>query len=126
MLSVILYFIKSHAKIVAIGGAVTLIITTISLQHLEVKHLRSKIEQAKLENITLDNSNKKLVAAIKQQNNFIVVMQQEAQKRHDIAMKALAKAKTTAEKYRKRATNIKAQKPSGNECNDMMNLLKNL
>ena len=126
MLSVILYFIKSHAKIVAIGGVVTFIITTISIQHLEIKHLQAKIEQSRLENITLDDSNKKLIAAIKQQNNFATALQQEAQKKHELALKALAKAKITAGKYRKKAANIKMQKPSANECQDVMKLLNSL
>lgn len=126
MFAIILSFIQSHIKVVAIGGVVTAILAIISLQHIEIKNLQEKLQQAKLENTTLEVSNKKLIAALKNQNYAVSLLQQETEKKKALAKKSLAKAKTLSAKYSKNADNIRNQKSSGDECNDIINLLNNL
>ncbi len=123
MLTVILSFVKNHLQSVLIASGVVSVLATISLQHLEIHHLQGKLSECHAEGVTLENSNKALLASIEKQNAAVTALAAESQNRKNMAAKALAQAKIKAGRYDVRAGNIKATIATKDDCADLRRLV---
>jgi uncharacterized protein YlxW (UPF0749 family) len=123
MLTVILTFLKSHRQTTLIASTVLGVMATISVQHLEIGHLRGKLSLCHAENVTLEDSNKKLLSSIQTQNEAIESLQAEAMARKAAAFRALAASRARAGRHGDAAKRILGQPASNDDCADLRKLI---
>jgi len=123
MLAVIFSFLKSHWQTTLIVSAALSIMATISFQHLEIRHLKNELSECHAEGITLENSNRALLASVQNQNAAIAALQAAEQGRHARAASALKAAQARAANRALAAQRIKSLDVSGDECATLRKLV---
>jgi hypothetical protein len=125
MLAIILSFLKSHWQTSLIAAGVLAVITTLSVQHLEIGHLKRELSACHAESVTLEDSNQRLVAAIGEQNDAITALKAAGVAKKNAGARALAVAKQRAGEYMAAAKHIEAAPVSSDDCDDLRRLIDN-
>jgi hypothetical protein len=123
MLTAVLAFLKSHWQTALIASAILSVIATISLQHLEIVHAEGKLARCHAENVTLEDSNRALLASIQRQNAAITSLEASAQSRKAAAARALAAARLSAGRHDLAAQRIEGRQALHDECDAMKKLV---
>ena len=123
MFALIISFLKSHWQTAVIMAGIASIVATIAIQHGEIYHLRNKLAQCHAESVTLEESNKALLASIQDQNTAIAGLQALSRKKRDAATRGLAVARKRASLHELRAEKIKAQPVQEDDCESLRRLV---
>jgi|GEM_PF-1014381 len=126
MASIIFNFFKAHYLNVAIIGGIAAIFATISLQHVEINRLKNRLQICNGENISLQSANRNLASSIERQNNAIEAVKAAEELKSRQAEIAAKKARKDANSYYNKAQTIISTKSSGNNCVDILSLLKTI
>lgn len=130
------YFEKSYDAGAAVGTAsntlgptglittaVLSVFATISLQHFEIRRLGDKLTQCHAENVTLEDSNRALLATIQNQNEAIASLEAQTKAKKAEAARAVTVAKAHAARYSLAAKSIEGQTEQGDECEGLKKLV---
>jgi hypothetical protein len=123
MLIVIFSFLRSHWQTTLIASAAFSVFATLSWQHFEIKHLSSQLSLCHAESITLENSNKALVASLQRQNQAVETLQAVEAHKQALADHALAAARIRAKAREQTANRIFSETPSREDCVTLQKIL---